>query len=68
MPGMSGLELQRRLAAARSAIPIIFITAHGDDHQRMKALRDGAVEFLFKPFSDDALLNALHMALERKRA
>jgi FixJ family two-component response regulator len=68
MPGMSGLELQRRLAVARSTIPIIFITAHGDEHQRMQAIEDGAVEYLFKPFSENALLNALHSALERKRA
>jgi FixJ family two-component response regulator len=68
MPGMSGLELQRRLAAARSMIPIIFITAHGDEHQRMQAIQNGAVEYLFKPFSENALLNALHSALERKRA
>jgi len=63
MPGMNGLELQRRLAAAHSAIPIIFITAHGDEEVCARALGAGAVDVLGKPFSEKALLNALHRAL-----
>jgi FixJ family two-component response regulator len=64
MPGMSGLELQARLNAERCWIPTIFITAHGDQEMRMQALRLGAVEFLSKPFSDDALLESIRAALE----
>ncbi len=56
MPGMSGLELQAHLNAERCRIPIIFITAHGDEKMRMQALRAGAVEFMAKPFDDEALL------------
>src|ERR1700758_4621358 len=56
MPGMSGLELQARLKAEQCRIPTIFITAHGDTKMRMQAMRDGAVEFLAKPFDDDVLL------------
>ena len=52
MPGMSGLELQAKLNAENCRIPIIFITAHGDEKMRMQALRAGAVEFLAKPFDD----------------
>jgi len=63
MPGMTGLELQRRLASSGSRIPIIFITAHGDEAAREQALRAGAAAFLRKPFSDQALLNALEAAL-----
>ena len=64
MPGMSGLELQRLLAAAKSRIPIIFITAYGADQGRMQALRDGAVDFLFKPFGEEVLLKAVAAALK----
>src|ERR1700730_6112776 len=64
MPGMSGLELQARLNAERCRIPIIFITAHGDEKMRMQALRAGAVEFLAKPFDDEALLASVRAALE----
>src|ERR1700745_2436707 len=64
MPGMSGLELQAHLNAERCKIPIIFITAHGDAKMRMQALRAGAVEFLAKPFADEALLESVHAALE----
>jgi FixJ family two-component response regulator len=64
MPGMSGLELQARLNAERCRIPIIFITAHGDEKMRMQALRAGAVEFLAKPFEDEALLASVRAALE----
>jgi FixJ family two-component response regulator len=64
MPGMSGLELQAKLNAERRRIPIIFITAHGDAKMRMQALRAGAVEFLTKPFDDEALLESVRAALE----
>jgi FixJ family two-component response regulator len=64
MPGMSGLELQARLNAERCRTPIIFITAHGDAKMRMQALRAGAVEFLAKPFDDEALLASVRAALE----
>jgi FixJ family two-component response regulator len=64
MPGMSGLELQARLNAERCKIPIIFITAHGDAKMRMQALRAGAVEFLAKPFNDEALLESVRAALD----
>jgi FixJ family two-component response regulator len=64
MPGMSGLELQARLNAEHCRIPTIFITAHGDAKMRMQALRAGAVEFLAKPFDDEALLESVRAALE----
>src|ERR1700719_4323860 len=64
MPGMSGLELQAQLNAEHCRIPIIFITAHGDTKMRMQALRAGAVEFLTKPFNDEALLESVRTALE----
>lgn len=64
MPGMSGLELQAKLNAERCKIPIIFITAHGDEKMRMQALRAGAVEFMAKPFDDEALLESVRAALE----
>jgi FixJ family two-component response regulator len=64
MPGMSGLELQAKLTADRCRIPTIFITAHGDEKMRMQALRAGAVEFLAKPFDDEALLERVRTALE----
>jgi FixJ family two-component response regulator len=64
MPGMSGLELQARLNAENCRIPTIFITAHGDAKMRMQALRAGAVEFLAKPFDDEALLESVRAALE----
>ena len=63
MPGMNGLELQRRLAADGYGIPIIFISAHSDDQIRAQALEEGAVDFLFKPFSEKALVDAVHVAL-----
>jgi FixJ family two-component response regulator len=65
MQGMNGLELQRRLMASHCRIPVIFISAHGDEEVRARALRDGAVDFLLKPFSEEALLNAIHSALDR---
>jgi FixJ family two-component response regulator len=64
MPGMSGLELQTKLKAERCAIPIIFITAHGDLKMRTQAMRDGALKFLAKPFDNTLLLEAVHAALE----
>jgi FixJ family two-component response regulator len=64
MPGMSGLELQAHLNAERCKIPTIFITAHGDAKMRIQALREGAVEFLAKPFDDEALLDSVRAALE----
>ncbi len=64
MPGISGLELQAKLNEAHQRIPIIFITAHGDEKLRLQALRAGAVEFLTKPFDDEALLDSVRAALE----
>ena len=64
MPGMDGLELQLRLAAASHPIPIIFVTAYGDENTRARALRGGAVSFLTKPFSEDALLGAVQSAIQ----
>jgi FixJ family two-component response regulator len=64
MPGMSGLELQAQLNAEQRRIPTIFITAHGDEKMRMRALKAGAVEFLAKPFDDEALLKSVRAALE----
>jgi len=65
MPGMSGLELQAKLKAQRCRIPIIFITAHGDAETRTLAMRDGALEFLTKPFNDAVLLKIVHAAVKR---
>ena len=65
MPGMSGLDLQTRLKADNIDIPIIFITAHGDEHMRMQALRSGAVQFLAKPFDDEVLIESVRAALDR---
>jgi FixJ family two-component response regulator len=62
---MSGLEMQSRLNAEHRRIPIIFITAHGDEEMRLRALRAGAVEFLAKPFDDQALLDSVRVALNR---
>ena len=66
MPGISGLDLQARLNAARLRIPTIFITAHGDERMRTQALRAGAVEFLAKPFDDEVLLEMVRAALDRR--
>jgi FixJ family two-component response regulator len=65
MSGMSGLELQRQLGVAKWRIPIIFVTAHADDDARAQALAAGAVDFLYKPFREDKLLNAIDAALKR---
>jgi FixJ family two-component response regulator len=64
MPGMSGLELQAKLNAEGCRIPIIFITAHGEAKMRAQALRAGAVEFLAKPFDDEALIESVRAVLE----
>jgi len=64
MPGMSGLELQAKLKGERCRIPIIFITAHGDARMRIQAMRDGAVEFLTKPFDNAVLLETVHAAVD----
>ena len=61
---MSGIELQAKLKADRCRIPIIFITAHGDAKMRIQAMRDGAVEFLTKPFDNAVLLETVHAAVE----
>jgi FixJ family two-component response regulator len=65
LPGMSGLDLQRKLLEAGIQIPIIFITAHGDIPMSVRAMKSGAVEFLTKPFRDQDLLDAIQQALER---
>src|SRR3984893_18107702 len=67
LPGISGLDFQRQLAEANIHIPIIFITAHGDIPMTVRAMKAGAVEFLTKPFRDQDLLDAIHVALERDR-
>jgi FixJ family two-component response regulator len=68
LPGISGLDFQRELAEANIHIPIIFITAHGDIPMTVRAMKAGAVEFLTKPFRDQDLLDAIHLALNRDRA
>ena len=67
LPGLNGLELQKRVAAERSEMPIIFITGYGDVPTTVQAMKAGAVEFLTKPFNDDVLLSAIRQALERSR-
>ena len=64
LPGMSGLELQHRLATGNDSIPIIFITAHGEDRLREQALQDGAVGFFCKPFSSEALLDTVNSVMK----
>ncbi|MEM5425271.1 response regulator [Paraburkholderia ferrariae] len=64
MPGMSGEDLQHELKLRRETVPIVFITAHGDNVLRPRVLDQGAVECLFKPFSDTALLGAIQAALK----
>src|SRR4030088_152875 len=65
LPGLNGLDLQKRVAADRIDMPIIFITAYGDVPMSVQAMKAGAVEFLTKPFGDDVLLSAIRHALER---
>jgi FixJ family two-component response regulator len=67
LPGLNGLELQKRIAIDRTDMPIIFITGHGDVPKTVQAMKAGAVEFLTKPFSDEVLLSAIRQALERSR-
>jgi FixJ family two-component response regulator len=67
LPGLNGLDLQKRVAAERTDMPIIFITGFGDVPTTVQAMKAGAVEFLTKPFSDDVLLNAIRQAIERSR-
>ena len=64
MPGMSGRDLQHELKRRQQTVPIVFITAHGDEALRPRVLEQGAVECLFKPFSDTALLGAIQTALQ----
>jgi len=67
LPGLNGLDLQKRVAVERTDVPIIFITGYGDVPMTVQAMRAGAVEFLTKPFNDDVLLSAIRAALERSR-
>jgi FixJ family two-component response regulator len=68
LPGQSGLDLQRELAAANRQIPIIFITGHGDIPMTVQAMKGGAIEFLTKPFRDQDLLDAIQLGFSRDRA
>jgi FixJ family two-component response regulator len=68
LPGQSGLDLQRELAAANRELPIIFITGHGDIPMSVQAMKGGAIEFLTKPFRDQELLDAIQLGLHRDRA
>jgi len=68
LPGLSGLELQKRIAEANREIPIVFITGHGDVPTSVSAMKAGAVEFLVKPFSDQDLLDAIQQAIKRDQA
>jgi FixJ family two-component response regulator len=67
LPGLDGLELQKRVAVERTDMPIIFITGYGDVPKTVQAMKRGAVEFLTKPFNDEVLLTAIRQALERSR-
>jgi len=68
LPGQSGLDLQRELAAANRELPIIFITGHGDIPMSVQAMKGGAIEFLTKPFRDQELIDAIQLGLSRDRA
>jgi len=68
MPGLSGLDLQRELATADAAIPIIFLTGHGDIPMSVQAMKAGAIEFLSKPFREQDLFDAIRQAIDRDRA
>src|SRR5580700_3723263 len=65
LPGLNGLDLQKRVAVERTDMPVIFITGHRDVPMTVQAMKAGAVEFLTKPFSDEVLLTAIRQALER---
>jgi len=67
LPGLTGLELQKRIAVERTDIPIIFVSEYADVPTTVQAMKAGAVEFLIKPFSDDVLLSAIRAAIERSR-
>lgn len=67
LPGLGGLELQERLAADRSEMPIIFVTGHGDIPRTVRAMKAGALEFLTKPFQSDVLVQVIRRAIERSR-
>src|SRR5580692_8679959 len=67
LPGLNGLDLQKRVAVERADMPIIFITGHGDVPMTVQAMKAGAVEFLTKPFSDDVLLSAIRQAIARSQ-
>jgi FixJ family two-component response regulator len=68
LPGMSGLAFQQELVQAGIALPVIFVTGHGDVPMTVRAMKAGAAEFLTKPFDDQVLLDAVHAAIERDRA
>lgn len=68
LPGISGLQLQSRISKERLEMPIIFITGHGDIPMTVQAMKAGAIEFLTKPFTDEALVTAIRQALEHSRA
>ena len=68
LPGKSGLDFQRELAAANIHLPIVFITGHGDIPMTVQAMKGGAIEFLTKPFRDQDLLDAIQLGLERDRS
>jgi FixJ family two-component response regulator len=68
LPGQSGLDLQRELAAAKRELPIIFITGHGDIPMSVQAMKGGAIEFLTKPFRDQVLIDAIQLGLSRDRS
>lgn len=68
LPGLNGLDLQKRVMAERPEMPIIFITGHGDVPKTVQAMKAGAVEFLTKPFPDDVLLDAIGKAIERSKS
>lgn len=67
LPGLNGLELQKRIVVERSDMPVIFITGYGDVPMTVQAMKAGAVEFFTKPFREDALLSSIRQALERSR-
>src|SRR5690242_5321437 len=67
LPDLNGLDLQKLVAADRSDMPVIFITGYGDVPMTVQAMKAGALEFLTKPFADDALLDAIRLAIERSR-
>src|SRR5258708_17588467 len=68
LPGQSGLDLQRELAAAKRELPIVFITGHGDIPMSVQAMKGGAIEFLTKPFRDQDLIDAIQLGLSRDRS